>query len=225
MSPVSVADPYRHLFEPPVAPRQPGWLERLTGAGPMRAERDALRRQVTELRERVRQLEGISQTDELTGLANRRGFEEFLRRSLASAARHADGGVLAYLDLDYFKQVNDTHGHQAGDTVLKAVATILKRDTRDSDFVARLHGDEFAILLVRAGTKGGFARLRLIDHCLNNSTVSFGGLEIPLRASMGAVAFGPDSNAQQLLRDADAAMYETKSRPRRRLEAPLSAAA
>ena len=220
-----VTDPYQRLFAPPSNGRLPGWLERLTSAGKLRAERDALRRQVAELRDRVHQLEAVSQTDELTGLANRRGFEEYLGRTLSSALRYEEGGVLAYLDLDNFKQVNDTHGHQAGDMVLKAVATILKRDTRTSDFVARLHGDEFAILLVRAGTKGGFARLRLIDHCLNNSTVSFGGLEIPLKASMGAVVYGPDSTAEQLLRDADAAMYGAKNRPLQRSEAHISVAA
>lgn len=162
------------------------------------------------LRRRIAQLEHASQIDELTGTLNRAGFEEAIRRTVTAARRHDDGGALAYLDCDNFKVVNDTLGHEAGDAVLKAIGSMLGRDTRATDYVARLHGDEFAVLLVRSGMRYGTARLRLMEHAVNNSTVSFRGHEIPVRVSMGIVAYDGTAGFEDLMRRADRAMYERK---------------
>src|SRR5260370_29688258 len=102
------------------------------------------------LQTRIEYLEGLSVTDELTGLLNRRGFLAQLDRALASARRGGPHGVLMICDLDGFKQINDRHGHLAGDEVLCQVGGLLARHVRRSDTVARLAGDEFAILLVGA---------------------------------------------------------------------------
>lgn len=166
--------------------------------------------QIAEQRRRIAQLESLSATDELTGLLNRRGFEDFLRRTLAAANRHGESGLMAYLDLDNFKAINDAHGHDAGDAVLRHVAAILSGRSRVSDAVARLHGDEFALLLVRADVGQGETRLRAMLKAINGSRMKYQGREIALSASCGIAPYGPKTTAAELMRRADRAMYERK---------------
>src|SRR5918992_2321435 len=104
---------------------------------------------VTERRRLERRLRHLADHDDLTGLINRRRFQEELQRHLAEGRRYGLMGALLVLDLDGFKEVNDTHGHSAGDRVLCAVADALRSRLRESDIVARLGGDEFAVLLPR----------------------------------------------------------------------------
>ncbi len=169
-----------------------------------------LHEEIARHQQRIAELEHASLTDTLTGTLNRGGFEDAVRRTLSAAQRHDDGGALAYLDCDSFKSVNDTLGHDAGDAVLAAIGRILKRDTRTTDYVARLHGDEFAVLLVRSGMRFGTARLRLMEHTINNSTVTFRNREIALKISMGIVGYDSSASFDDLMRRADRAMYERK---------------
>ena len=104
--------------------------------------------------------------DPLTGLKNRRRFEEDLRTELARSHRYASRGALLMLDLDHFKQVNDTLGHPAGDRVIAEIAEVLRGRARETDVVARLGGDEFAVVLPRCGideARGGRGRDRHRD--------------------------------------------------------------
>jgi GGDEF domain-containing protein len=105
---------------------------------------------IAEQRARIRYLENLSITDELTGVLNRRGFKLELERALARAERRGETGVLLLGDLNRFKAINDSLGHLAGDSVLRAVAHELRRSTRRSDYVARIGGDEFAVLMTDA---------------------------------------------------------------------------
>jgi GGDEF domain-containing protein len=106
------------------------------------------------LQARIDYLEGLSMTDELTGLLNRRGFAGQLGRALAAARRSGPHGALLICDLDGFKAVNDQHGHAMGDAVLRHVTQLLMQHVRRTDAVARLGGDEFALLLVGASDAG-----------------------------------------------------------------------
>jgi hypothetical protein len=101
---------------------------------------------LADLRGRVAELERLLEADELTGLLNRRGFETAAHRALAHAARYNETGVLALIDLDRFKHVNDAHGHAAGDAALRLIGQVLAESIRATDYAARLSGDEFAIL-------------------------------------------------------------------------------
>ena len=163
-------------------------------------------------RERIRYLEGLSQADELTGLANRRGFEHALQQTVALARRHKEGGVLCYFDLDEFKQINDCEGHSAGDAVLRRMGELLRANVRSTDVVARLGGDEFAALLVRADPEEGRARALRLQRILNASTAAWAGKTLPISASMGVEAYGCEDDAADLLRRADVQMYRNKRR-------------
>ena len=124
------------------------------------AEVDALAAQLEASRARISELEARVDIDPLTDMLNRRGFERELKRSLAYVKRYGTSAALVYVDLDGFKPVNDRHGHAAGDAVLKAIAAALVRNVRASDVVARVGGDEFAVLLwnVDGGGRGGQGR-------------------------------------------------------------------
>src|SRR6185295_4369336 len=103
-----------------------------------------------QLEEKTRLLEHFALTDPLTGLPNRRAIEAWAAHELPAAARHGFAFWVVAIDLDHFKQVNDTHGHDAGDTVLKTFGEILRSNTRSSDISGRTGGEEFLHVLTRA---------------------------------------------------------------------------
>jgi diguanylate cyclase (GGDEF)-like protein len=119
------------------------------GRGYLRSRKDvaALRRQISALTEQIDELARLARTDPLTGLANRRGWDEQLGRELAQAQRSGRPVAVALLDLDDFKGFNDAHGHQAGDRLLVAAAAAWQGQLRDGDLLCRWGGDEFAALL------------------------------------------------------------------------------
>jgi diguanylate cyclase (GGDEF)-like protein len=155
-------------------------------------------------------LKSQAMTDPLTGLANRRAFEEYVRRAIAGASRFDETGVLAYVDLDGFKPINDLLGHDAGDAVLIYVADFLRNSIRQTDTVARLGGDEFAILMVQTSAEEGERRARTLQLLMNASHFTFEGHLISVHASMGVAPFNPGSDPKAVMRRADAAMYTDK---------------
>jgi len=104
---------------------------------------------ISERKEMARRLEYVVDHDFLTGLMNRRRFEEELTRETVRATRYGNSGAVLLLDIDNFKDINDTFGHRAGDDVLKGVAGLLRERLRDTDLIARVGGDEFAVLLTQ----------------------------------------------------------------------------
>jgi diguanylate cyclase (GGDEF)-like protein/PAS domain S-box-containing protein len=158
-------------------------------------------------------LEKLSTTDPLTGLLNRRTFTERLRAMIDAGGREAaTTGVLAYVDLDYFKLVNDGLGHQAGDAALIAVANALRAAVRQDDLIARLGGDEFAIWL--GGADIALAEARAHDLIANTNLVAPYVVDParPLGMSIGLAGFdsASEESFDALLARADAAMYEIK---------------
>jgi diguanylate cyclase (GGDEF)-like protein len=151
-----------------------------------------------------------AKTDELTGLPNRRWFDQELRRAIAHARGAGDTLALLVIDLDHFKELNDTLGHHAGDRVLAQLGPRIRTALRTGDHVARLGGDEFAVLLPGAGAVEG-AGERIADALSERFTVE--GIELQIAASIGVALF-PDhgDDAETLLQRADVAMYQAKTR-------------
>ena len=136
-------------------------------------------------------------------------------RNLMSAARYGETGVLAYIDLDGFKAVNDEHGHAAGDEVLRTVGAYLKRSIRATDFAARLGGDEFALIFVRADIRPAKERARNIVRGINALKARYSEVELPVKASLGTATYDGETNGHELMHRADRAMYRAKGlRPR-----------
>ena len=155
--------------------------------------------------ERTRLLDELARMDPLTGLHNIRSFKEFLERDLMTARRNEAPLCLLYFDVDKFKAVNDTFGHQRGDEVLKSVADALRIGTREVDLLCRYGGDEFCVLLQDCTAKDGEVLGRRIWE-------EFSGLEPDLSPSMGIAQTGPDDfdSAEVLLTRADEKMYQAK---------------
>ncbi|HVE45957.1 MAG TPA: diguanylate cyclase [Acidimicrobiales bacterium] len=168
----------------------------------------------------LEQLQTFASTDGLTGIANRRAFDLVLDRELARASRNETMVSLVMLDIDHFKDLNDTHGHQRGDDVLRAVAVVLAKACREYDTAARYGGEEFAMILPNCGPDEAFAaaeRLRLAvaeaeteDGSALQVTISGGIATFPIH--------GRDSTA--VVTAADAALYESKRKGRNRVTAP-----
>ena len=147
--------------------------------------------------------------DALTGLSNRQGFEMLAHKALAASRRRNMPATLLYIDLDNFKQVNDTAGHPAGDDLLRDFAGLLEHEFRESDIVARIGGDEFAVLLGDADN-AEVATRRLLDSIRVRNEALGGSYEIS--ASIGASFFDPraEDSLDALINRADVAMYDIK---------------
>jgi len=160
-----------------------------------------------------RELRRLADHDSLTGLLNRRGFMEGLRRELRRMERRGEYGALFLLDLDNFKLVNDTAGHPAGDQVLRATADVLRRRLRATDVIGRLGGDEFAVLVLNVTPRQAVEIANATTDALRSMTVTAGGISLQVTASVGVVAVDEmrDGNEEDLLAAADRAMYHAKS--------------
>ena len=170
---------------------------------------------ITARKESEMRIEYLAHHDTLTGLANRIIFQDFLTRSLEQARRRGRMLALHLLDLDRFKVVNDTLGHDAGDSLLKVVADRLRTCTRETDLVARLGGDEFAIVQTEPeGTEGAAKLARRILGELERPMV-VDGREFHTTASIGIMVFpADDASTEQFVKNADLAMYRAKSEGR-----------
>jgi len=162
---------------------------------------------VTERRELEEQLRLQAEQDPLTGLANRRRFEQDLERQIERCARHGERAAVAVLDLDRFKGVNDAHGHVAGDRLLTAVATALQARRRATDVAARIGGDEFAVILIGVDERGAVTAATGIAAAIAEQARAAG---LEATASVGVAMIEPGVSADELFARADGAMYEAK---------------
>jgi diguanylate cyclase (GGDEF)-like protein len=189
--------------------------------------RKRVEQQTKLLRESERQFRHMALHDALTGLATRLLLQDRLNVGVQIAKRRQSGLALMMLDIDHFKQINDTYGHQAGDEVLRVTAHRLVQTVRKSDTVARMGGDEFIVLLpdlIDPLVVEEIAASIVLTLAL---PVSFAGSGIPVSVSIGVcTAFGADLNADTLLKNADAALYQAKAHGRNcfQIYAPAMAA-
>jgi len=173
---------------------------------------------ITEHKRLQELLQEQATTDELTGCANRRQFMELARAEIVRCTRFGHSLTLALVDLDHFKQINDTHGHVAGDRVLAAFASICKANIREIDLLARIGGDEFAMLLPEVHPHQAREILERLARVLTATPVDPGGSPVTIAVSCGVcgITEGPQS-LDTLLVNADMALYEAKTRGRNRI--------
>jgi diguanylate cyclase (GGDEF)-like protein/PAS domain S-box-containing protein len=165
---------------------------------------------VTERRRFESQLKFLAHHDALTGLFNRRRFEEELERQVSFSQRYGGGAALV-LDLDNFKYVNDTLGHQAGDELIRSTAAVLQKRLRPADVLARLGGDEFAVLLPQAGRQQAQEVARSLLEAVRAHTTAVGDQPIKVTTSIGITVLGHQQmTAEEALVEADIAMYQAK---------------
>jgi two-component system cell cycle response regulator len=167
-----------------------------------------------------RKLEELTVTDPLTQLRNRRAFEQELATQFERARRYGRALSLIMVDIDHFKSINDTYGHPAGDAVLQELARILERDTRSSDLVARLGGEEFAVLLPETALFEAVQVAEKIRAAVASEELRAGGAAIRVTISAGAanVPHSEVPSAAELVQAADQALYRAKENGRNRIE-------
>ncbi|NQU20012.1 MAG: GGDEF domain-containing protein [Candidatus Nealsonbacteria bacterium] len=151
-----------------------------------------------------------ARTDALTGLANRRAFDDEMARRLSEFQRNNLPFALAMLDVDKFKNFNDTHGHQAGDEVLKGIADVLRKESRGMDLVARYGGEEMAIVLGAASLDEATASGERFCRAIEKARFQHGDTEMRVTASFGVAQVLDADDVEALIERADAAMYASK---------------
>ncbi len=190
--------------EEELTPRVRDALMRLMG------EVDQLRREMSQIQARLRESEQLADRDPLIPVLNRRAFVRELSRVVAYARRYDEPAGLVYFDLDNFKNVNDAHGHAAGDAALHHLAELILANVRETDILGRLGGDELGLILARADEDTAKAKAAQLADLVRSRPVIHDDKKISLSISVGAVSFTGEDGPDEALARADRAMYEAK---------------
>ncbi|MCE7861774.1 MAG: diguanylate cyclase, partial [Chloroflexi bacterium CFX2] len=175
-------------------------------------------RDITAQKQTRDKLEKLAITDELTSTHNRRHFMEMAESQISFTRRYGTPLALAMIDLDHFKEINDTCGHQAGDKALAGFAGILRGNIRDFDILGRLGGEEFAILMPKTDEQAALRAVERLRVTLAENPIVFGGNSIRITFSLGLTDFkGGQDSLESLLRRADHALYEAKKAGRNQI--------
>jgi two-component system, cell cycle response regulator len=185
-------------------------LARVAVAIRLKRERDELRQTTEEARRRAEAASEMSMTDPLTGLLNRYGLQRSLQRELAEARRYSRPLSCLLIDLDYFKNVNDTYGHAAGDTALMQVGLVLTEAVRGTDVVCRYGGEEFLVLAHETALEGALALAEKVRLTAAARLFGDGERVFELTLSAGAAELLPGESGHDMIARADEALYQAK---------------
>lgn len=169
-----------------------------------------LQQQMQGLQSRLQEMETLAHHDVLTGLPNRRYFIKSLENRVARCLRYGDNSALLFLDVNNLKKINDTYGHGAGDLALSHLGQLLSSQVRQSDFVARIGGDEFGILLDNLDADEVERKIAALLDRISSSEIQYREQVMSLRVAVGYCFVGPRDTVTELLSRADAAMYAKK---------------
>ena len=179
------------------------------------AEVEKLRRELQQTQTRIGYLETLADEDPLMPIPNRRAFVRELSRMMSFAERYDTPSSVIYFDVNGLKAINDTLGHAAGDAVLSEVAQALLKNVRDSDFVGRLGGDEFGVILAYTDQATANEKGTSLAAAIASRPITYQGRTIRVSVSWGAHSFRGGSDAASALDAADRAMYERKKAQQR----------
>ncbi len=174
------------------------------------AEVQRLRVDIDQAQKRVGYLEKLADEDSLVPVANRRAFVRELGRIVAYAERYGAESSVLYFDINSFKKINDTYGHAAGDAALRQVGQLMVENTRESDIVGRLGGDEFGIILAQADAKTAVEKAATLAKAVESVPFVWEGNTLKIGLSYGIYSFSGKENAGEALALADKAMYMSK---------------
>lgn len=178
-----------------------------------------IQRQQSELQDKNKELQCLATTDSLTGLVNRRHFEEIIAVEMSRIKRYGTAACLLNLDMDNFKAVNDKFGHPVGDELLKGVAALLKGQQRDTDIIARMGGEEFALLLVETDEMKGRIAAERIRKSIEEKTFVIEDYKIKVTASIGMTLLNSKTvSYTEAYKYADRALYKAKAKGKNRVE-------
>ncbi len=179
------------------------------------SEIDSLRLDVEQLKLSLAEAEASADHDTLAPVYNRRAFVREGQRIVAMVKRHEIEASVIYFDLNNFKAINDAHGHPAGDAVIRAIGELLIRQTRETDIIGRIGGDEFAVVLTHLGAEAATQKAEALVAALCTERVLHEGQAHYVSAAYGIAHIGPDDTAERVLARADEAMYADKALHRR----------
>jgi two-component system cell cycle response regulator len=194
-------------------------LARVAVAIRLKRERDLLQESAEELRRRAEAASEMSMTDALTGLLNRYGLQRALQRELSEARRYTRPLSCLLLDIDFFKAINDTHGHAAGDAALMQAARVLTESVRGSDVVCRYGGEEFLVLAPETDARGAHSLAEKIRLSVSTRLFGDGERAFALTISVGVAELRPGESGNDMIARADLALYQAKQHGRDRVEA------
>jgi diguanylate cyclase (GGDEF)-like protein len=180
------------------------------GVARLAAERDRLRDDLAKARGRIAALERLADEDSLTPIANRRAFVRQLTRMIAFTHRYGVPASVVYFDINNMKQINDEHGHPAGDAALRHIATVLRDNIRSSDIVGRLGGDEFGVILAQTDEVQAHSKAAALAAAIVETPLRWEDLSITVSAAYGVHAFSGTDDPQHAIEAADRAMYQQK---------------
>ena len=169
------------------------------------------------LRQREAEIVALTLTDPLTDVGNRRRLDQALTTEISRAQRTQQSLCACMADLDHFKRVNDTYGHEVGDKVLAAFGRLLRRETRATDIVTRFGGEEFVVLMPHTDLEHGLATAERIRGAFASFRIE--PMSIPVTASFGVAELGPGEQGEPLIRRADKALFAAKEAGRNRVVA------
>jgi len=167
------------------------------------------------------QLRHLSQTDGLTGLYNRATWQAFLDTEFQRGKRYGSEASLVMLDIDHFKPINDTHGHPAGDQVIRKISALIKHNLRQPDLAGRYGGEEFAVILPETNLEGARCFAERLRESVEKTRIDCGSVELAVTISLGvATLASAHASADHWLEAADRALYKAKESGRNRVEGP-----
>ena len=200
----STAPAIPDIVEGELSPELKGAVSRLT------ADRDRLRAELAKARARITSLERLADEDALAPVANRRAFVRQLSRMIAYAHRYGVPASLVYFDVNNMKQINDTHGHAAGDAALCHIAKVLRDNIRSSDIVGRLGGDEFGVVLAQSDRTQAESKAGALAEAIAATPLRWGTADLSVTAAYGVRVLAETDDAQHAIEAADRAMYAQK---------------